>query len=254
MDIIQTFKFMLAGLVVALICNLPFLAWVYNYPWDWAHSFPLGWVAAGLSMFITFFHEIGHTVFGWFYGYVTLPSFDFQHGGGMAWRMTGQFLPLNLALYGLLFYGIYFFRGYRLTQVLLAALGVFHLATAYIPFHEAVINFMGPGSELVMAGFFLYRAWLDLTPRGAVERFLNSFFGFAMIVHAGIEGWALLHSQAMRLVYYEQKGQHGFGDFDKVADQLHVSFEGVVTVWLGLAVICVIVPFVKYCFGQRRGY
>ncbi len=248
----RTFRFMIIGLMLAYVCCLPFLAWLYNYQWEWVRHFPFSWIAAGMSMFVTFFHEIGHTVFAWFYGYVTLPSFDFQHGGGMAWMITGQLLPLNLALYGLILYGIYLFREYRVTQVLLAAVLVFHVATAYTPFHMSVINFMGPGFEALIAGFFLYRAWFDLAPRGDVERFLNAFFGFGMIIHAFMNGWALIHSKAVRLVYFEQKGQHGFGDFDKIANALHIPFETVVTAWMGLAVACFVVPLLHYLIGRFR--
>ena len=248
----RTYRFMFSGFLLAIFCSMPFLAWVYNYPWEWVRYFPLSWIATGMSAFMTFFHEIGHTVFAWFYGYVTLPSFDFQHGGGMAWMLTGQLLPLNFALYGLLLYGIYFFREYRVTQALLVAIGVFHLATAYTSFHMSVINFMGPAFEVLIAGFFLYRAWFDLAPRGNVERFLNAFFGFGMIIHVGINGWALIHSKAMRLVYFEQKGQHGFGDFDKIANALHVDFEKVIIVWLLLAGVCLLVPFLHYIASKPK--
>lgn len=248
----RTYRFMFWTLVFAALSAVPFYAWIYDESWGWARGFPLSWMAAGMTTFITFFHEIGHTLFGWFYGYVTLPAFDFQHGGGMAWMMTDQLLPLQLCLYGLLIYAIYCAREYRGVQIMLGLLILFHMATAYTPFHMTVINFMGPGFVVLTASFFLYRAWLDLAPRGALERFLNGYFGFAMVIYTLVDGWALIHSKAARLVYYEQKGQHGFGDFDKTANALHAGFESVVWVWLALAVLGLLLPWLAFCMDRSR--
>ena len=250
-DLLKTYRVMIGGLAAAVVINTPFLSWVYGYEWGWAVGFPLGWLGQGLSAFITFFHEIGHTLAGWFYGYVTIPSFDFQHGGGMAWQVTGQLPALDFCLYALLGYAFYLLRGSAGAQAGIAAVILFHVATAYVPVHESILDFMGPGFEAMIASFFLTRAWLDLAPRGGIERFLNALFGFAMIGHIFIEGWALLHDDAMRLVYFEQKGQHSFGDFDKVAEAMSVDFSTVVRVWLGLGLAALLAPWFLFLVSSR---
>src|SRR6185436_7236980 len=35
------------------------------------------------SAIVTLFHEFGHAVAGWLFGYASLPAFDFVYGGGM---------------------------------------------------------------------------------------------------------------------------------------------------------------------------
>lgn len=238
---------MLAGLVAAIAANFGFYNWIFAKHWSWAETFPLGWIGIGLTYMSTFFHELGHTVFAWMYGYPTLPMFDFQHGGGFAWSFTGQQYVLIILFYGILAYGLYYFRARKYMVSFISGIFIFHLFTAYSLLHQDVINFMGPGAEPLIASFFLYRALFDLASRGVVERFLNAAFGFAMIFHVFIESWALLYTKAYRLVYYEQKGTHGFGDFDKIAWHIDfLSFESVVVIWAGLGVLCLLLPFVLF--------
>lgn len=253
-SITGTCKLMAWGVLAGLIVNLPFISWVNSYGWSWAEGFPLGWIGAGVAMIVTFFHEIGHTVTAWFYGYVALPSFDFQHGGGMAYTITGQLLPLNLIIDGAILYGIYTFRENRPLCAALVITGLFHLATAYQTLHMSLIDFMGPGAEALFGGFFLIRAWFDLAARSPGERFCNALFGFGLIFHAWIDGWALIHDEAVRQVYFEQKGQYGFGDFDKISDALIVNFNSVVWTWMSLTGLCLIAPGVLYFTAQRREF
>lgn len=252
----KTFKHILFGLIGGIAFNLPFLSWQNGYGWDWAYHFPIGWGGAGLSAMTTFFHELGHTLPAWFYGYPALPSFDFAYGGGMTWTFSGQMLPLIFIAYVILLYGLYYFKNHRSIQILIGFVLIFHALTAFNDIHETVINFMGPAAQILIGGFFLTRAWCDLAPRGAAERFLNSLIGWGMIVNALIDGWGLLHNDAARDHYYQQKGTHGFGDFDKIAQSLSTPFETVVWVWFLMAVAAVIVPFILYLtnFGHRRDY
>ena len=45
-----------------------------------------GVIATGLSYIGVFFHEIGHALFNWLYGYMAVPTFDFASGGGMTYQ------------------------------------------------------------------------------------------------------------------------------------------------------------------------
>lgn len=242
-----TLRVMTAGLLLGALMTVPFYNWIYDKDWHWAEGFPLGWLGTGSIYMSTFFHEIGHTVLAWFYGYVTLPSFDFKHGGGMAWSFGEQNYIIIAFVYGLIFYGLHYCRESVILCAALGGLFVFHLLTAYNDLHRSVIDFMGPAFEPLIAGFFLTRAWLDKAPRGGFERFLNALFGFSMIFHVFVESYALRSDSAYRTVYYEQKGSHGFGDFDKIAERLSfLDFNGVVTVWSVLAVLCLLIPIGLY--------
>ncbi len=248
----RTAVFMLTGLFGGLAVNLPLLSWLNGGEWEWAQRFPLFALGAGMQAMSVFFHEIGHSLFFWFYGYVAVPTFDMAYGGGMAYAVTGQMTILLAVLYALTGYGLYLFRGDRPLQAALLALLVFNLATALRDVHEAVIDFMGPGTQALVGGFFLYRAWCDLAPRGGVERWLNATIGFGMVFQVLIEGRALLYDSDAREAYDSQKGGHGLGDFNQVADTLLIAFDTVVTAWMGLAVLCLVLPFGLYCLQQRK--
>lgn len=250
LDTGATLRCMTAGLVFAVLACLPVWSWIYGEGWGWAERFPLSWLGAGLNAMSVFFHEIGHTLFFWFYGYPALPMFDFQHGGGYSWTPTmRQQGAIIFCLYAAVGYALWTFRQSRALQVILGMVLLFNLTTAFGSYHMAIVMFMGPGFEIAVASFLLFRAWLDLAPRGGFERFVNAMFGFAMIFRALIDGWALLHDGGHRFLYYNQKGQHGFGDFDRVADALPaLGFNGAVGLWMLTGVAGLVIPLFLYLF------
>lgn len=247
-EIFTTIKVLLTGLVLGILVNLPFYAWIFNKKWDWATGFPLSWLGAGMVYMGTFFHEIGHTFFAWYYGYPTIPMFDFQHGGGLALALSGQQIGILIFVWAGFAFGIWYFRENLGMQIFLGLMLILNFVTAFNRFHTVGIDFGGPAFEPLIAGFLLFRAIFDLAPRGIFERFLNAFFGFGLIIQVFINGYGLLKSQAFRLVYYEQKGAHGFGDFDKIATALFWEFEEVVMVWVLLTGLCLVIPFLLTMF------
>ncbi len=237
-------RIVFTGFILAVLANIPFYAWIFAKDWQWFQGFPFGWISAGMVYMATFFHEIGHTLLLWFYGYPTVPMFDFKHGGGLALMLSDQQVLIVLIVWALLGYFIWAWRDYRVPQIILICLLLVNLCTVFTPYHMVVANFMGPGAECLVAGFFLIRALLDLAPRGAFERFLNAFFGFGIILQVFVNAYGLLNSGAYRLVYYEQKGTHGFGDFDKIARDIpDAGFNHVVWFWLALNCFCLVAPF-----------
>lgn len=244
----DTWKFMIAGFLVAVFLNLPLYHYIHDKDWFWTENFVMHLFSVCLEYMATFFHELGHTLFAWLYGYPTIPVFDFAHGGGLAISISGQSHLLMGAAIVIAVYGAYRLRDFPPFMIGLAVLAVFILVTGFSDdWHMSVIDFMGPGTEALIAGFLLTRALLNIAPGGAVERFLNAGFGFGMLLQVAIKGFALLGNDAFRLVYFEQKGTHGFGDFDKIGERFpSIGFEGVVTFWLALAFLCLAVPFLLY--------
>lgn len=238
---------MLTGFLIAVLLNIPLYAWIFGKDIGWATGFPIGWCGRGLDYMVTFFHEIGHAIFAWFYGYLALPSFDFQHGGGMSYTFARQSLAIMLVVNAGVLYGAYYFRDEKMLMILFIALALTNVGIGLTRYHQSVIDFMGAGFVPLVAGFFLMRAIYDLAPRGIVERAMNAIIGFGMIFASLIEGYGLLNSRSFRTLYFEQKGQHGFGDFDKIADNLSfATFNGVVYTLLTLSLLCLIIPFVTY--------
>ncbi|MDB2682841.1 hypothetical protein N9Z27_01145 [Alphaproteobacteria bacterium] len=253
---VQTLKFLISGLLGALVLNIPVYSWVFVKQWGFAQGFPLGWLGNGLLYMGTFFHEIGHTVAAWFYGFPTLPMFDFQHGGGMAvWHNGGYDLIVILAaVYAAMACGMYYFRDVPLIRNSLIVLFILNIATVWsetIKFN--IIDFMGPAAECLIGGFLVFRAVFNLAPRGALERFLNALIGFGMLIAVFIESWALLDNGVYRAVYYQQKGREGWGDFDKIARRTEwISFDGVIGLWGGLGFFCLLLPFVLFAINSQK--
>lgn len=249
----NTIKVMTGGFIPAILLNIPLYAWVYQAHIPWANSFPLGLLGGGMGYMSTFFHEIGHTIAMWFYGYPTLPMFDFAHGGGLALAVDGQQWIIILCVYAALLYGIYRFQNNRAIQIFCAALIALNLAFVFTDHHWSVADFMGPAAVPIIAAFFLLRALFDLAPRGGLERFLNALFGFGMIFHTLIDSFGLLQNNVHRMMYYQQKGQHGFGDFDKIAMRTNfLDFNGVVYLYIALTFACFIAPFVIYALRKNQ--
>ena len=245
---------MLSGFLLALIVDAAFYSYVFGKGWTLLNGFPIGWLSAGMAYMNTFFHEIGHTLFAWLYGFATIPIFDFKHGGGYAVSFSDQNYMIVAMMAGLLGYGIYYLKGYLHLQIILGLCLTLGLTTfLFDDVYSSVIDFMGAGFVPLVSAFFLIRALFDLAPRGVLERFLNAFFGFGMIFGTLTEGYALLKSAAYRLVYFNQKGSHGFGDFDKIASRWSgVEFEHVVYAIMTISFLSLIVPFILYAMHASR--
>lgn len=252
----QKIRFIGGAVLIAALSNIRIYNSVFDMGWLWAYSIiPFGWIGLGISYMGTFFHELGHTALAWFYGYPTLPMFDFTHGGGLALSTSGQQIFILIAFWAALIYGFWHFKDYFFIKWGCAALLGLNLAFAFNDGHEFFINFMGPAAQPLIAGFLLFRALFDLAPKGAFERFLNAAIGLAMFGAVFIDGAGLLRSADHRLAYFQQKGAHGFGDFDKIGYHLPLlGFNGIVYIWLLLNVICFIVPFVLYMRHKTSRY
>lgn len=244
----QTIKTMALGAFTGALICIPFYSWLFNKSWNWAQGFPLGWLGRGLSYISTFFHELGHTGSAWFYGYTTLPMFDFKYGGGLALMLGDQHVLIILGVYIILGAIIFQMRDYPFIQFFLGFLILFNLITAFNENARLnVIDFMGPAAVPLVASFMLIRALYDLAPRGWLERALNAIIGFGMIFMALIDSYSLIHNDEYRTLYYNQKGTHGFGDFDKISDRISfMGFHDVVNVYMALTILCLIIPFVAF--------
>lgn len=249
----ETLKFMAIGFVIALIMIAPGIAYYYNKDWEWARFLPFRLMYLSLGGMVTLFHELGHCLVSLFYGLIAIPAFDLVHGGGVTLPLTPPLFILHLALYGALIYGVLHFREKRSIQLPLVIIGVFHLATAHNVVHEILILFGGHVAELLIAAFLLWRAWFDRAPRGAMERYLNAAFGFAIVFNALVLGSALLQDDVVRQYYLEQKGGHSMGDFDRIADKTNTDFSTWIGLWLFLSVAAMAGPSLYY-FQSRKSF
>lgn len=212
---------------------------------------PISWLAMGMHQMDIFFHETGHSLFHWFYGKPSIPTFDFQHGGGVAYGWPQQTI-LIILIHGLFLFGLLYFRHERRIQLLIGLIGFIHLATVYTDLHQAVYLFMGHGTTIAIASFFLYRAWFDLAPRGMTERYLNGIIGFGVMFQNILLFWGLKNDEIVRTVYFQQKDGHGLGDFNKISNIIKMPVTDLATFSILYACVLIILPAVLYYTSNKR--
>ncbi|MCL4552510.1 MAG: M50 family metallopeptidase, partial [Candidatus Marsarchaeota archaeon] len=130
---------LLVGPVVALAC------------------FAFFWFRWILETFKTLVHEMGHAIFGWLFGYPSFPAFDVIWGGGVTIHTERSTLLCILIYAG--FAGLFWvYRKNRGTLIVLTILVLIYSVCAFTSIHSVLILFMGHGTELVIAGLFIYRS------------------------------------------------------------------------------------------------
>jgi hypothetical protein len=196
-------------------------------------------------------HEMGHTIFGWIYGYPSLPAFDFVYGGGMTLHIERSYLLLGV-IYALLIWAIWFWRKNTAAVVVLIALGVIHAATAFSRSHEVIILFMGHGTELAIAAIFIYRALSGAAVAHTVERPLYAAVGLFIVFYDLSFAYALITSADARALYGEAKGGGHWMDFSRIAEEyVHTKLSTVARFFL----ICCLLPIpVGYLLFRYQEY
>ena len=97
-----------------------------------------------LSYFTVLSHEMGHALFGWLYGYPSIPAFDFVYGGGVT-QHTERTLLIAAAVQLALVWSVWLFWRNPVSRSLAAAATALYAITAWSSLHEAVITAMGHG-------------------------------------------------------------------------------------------------------------
>ncbi|MEW6530125.1 MAG: zinc ribbon domain-containing protein [Thermodesulfobacteriota bacterium] len=196
-------------------------------------------------------HEMGHSIFGWIYGYPSLPAFDFVYGGGMTLHIDRSYLLLGV-IYALLVWAIWFWRKNTAAIVVLIILGVIHALTAFSRTHEVIILFMGHGTELAIAAIFIYRALSGAAVVHTAERPLYAAVGLFIVFYDLSFAYALMTSADARALYGEAKGGGHWMDFSRIAQEyLHTKLSTVARFFL----LCCLLPIpVGYFLFRYQEY
>lgn len=241
--------YIISGLIGSALLMLPLLAHVHDF------DFPLRGLlsipSVGADYMITLFHEIGHAIFFWAYGYIALPVFDFMYGGGVTIPLTPRLWPVQLAVFAMLAGLMFIARRDRAHLVALGALCAFLLLTCWSEdVRMTVILFMGTGAVMATGGFLLWRALMNCA-RSGVERFLNMLFGFFMIFSEIHAFYNLLSSDLARVVYSQQKGGDHKGDLSRITQIFDVTMNGVCVFGLVCCAVALILPFLLFWWHGR---
>lgn len=245
-------RLLLISIVLAAIFLLPALSVAFDFelPYKWVFNIP----ATGLDYMTVFFHEIGHTIAFWLFGFPAIPSFDFEYGGGMTYNLK-RINAVLYVIYGatlLAFFWLLVKRHYNLAGAVVVA-GALHMAVAFNTGHVVLITYMGHCTELLVATFCILRAARGETVGGIVEQYLNMIFGLYIMGHTIIMSWGIIGSDIARMAYSMQKGGHTMGDLDRLAKILEVPVQSVGMFSMGFTLACAALVTVLAWWLPRAG-
>lgn len=247
----EGFAFYAPCLVLTALFLWPILAELLDIQ---THIPVIGILTNGLGYMLVFFHEIGHTVASWIFGYVAVPTFDFEYGGGMTYNLTGRLWPLQIIFIILSLLGMgYLFKERELGLLSVASVfAAFYAFLIFTDWHQAFISFMGHGGELLVAAFCLLRV-LTKTTVSLTERYLNMIFGGFVFGRDGLLLGGIYASDIAREAYAMQKGQHLAGDFDRFADLLDISIHSAVVIGMVyMVLLLVLTAILGLMWGRSR--
>jgi hypothetical protein len=224
-------KSLAIGLVTAVvILFFPFLSFVFRY-------------------LITLVHEIGHAIWGWLFGYPSVPAFDFTYGGGVTMHQDRRMF-IVIIVYVLLAWLFYLYRKNHLSLVVLLVTAALYTVSAFTSFHSIVILFMGHGTELIFGAIFFYRALSGSSIVIDAERPLYGFLGFFIFFSDIIFAHRLITSTSFRAEYEAAKGGGHWMDFSRIAEEyLNVKLSTVAVLFLFL---CLITPLLTFLFFRYK--
>jgi hypothetical protein len=209
------------GFAAALIVSfIPFLQYVFSY-------------------FSILAHEMGHALAGWLFGYPSIPSFDFYYGGGVTLQQD-RFLLLNGMVFLLFAVLAYMVRWSRARMAMVAVAAGAYALLAFTVWHEVAIIALGHGTELIIAGIFIYRAASGNAIIQKAERPVYAFIGFLVIIQNLVFNYRLVTSSSFRFEYeYAKDGMEM--DYSRLAHEyMHTSLANVAKIFL---VLTILTPF-----------
>lgn len=185
---------------------------------------PISIISAGLNVGDTLFHEIGHSIFAWLFGVPSIPAiftlFHSDTAGGVTLMWDRQILLQLLSLSGLAYLCYWLRKNYSpfFVYALIFTLAIFILSMT--EYYLLVISYMGHGCSILMGGFFLFRAWMNIQVGHDFERWLNGLFGVFLIFDNFVFGFELVFDSVERWDYSQNMSVIGHHDFVKIATQL----------------------------------
>ncbi len=196
----------------------------------------LRWIMSYLKILI---HEVGHSVVAWSFGYPGVPTFNLQHGGGVA-RHGPQASWLLTAIS--IVFVLFVIKNFKNpTAMVLSGIGACgYILSLSTPFHKMIELYMGHGFELLLATVFIYRAASNWAVHHGLERFLYGFAGFYLIYENIVFVWLLLFDKGYRQVYFDGIAPGLLNDFYRIwVEHLKTaSFDHLATFHGVLTILC----------------
>lgn len=204
---------------------------------------------ATLGALLTIFHELGHTLAAWAFGYPGIPAFDLRYGGGVT-TYQARSLPLVLVAYALVLGALWLLRGNPRGRALAAGTLVTYAALAHTDGHHLLFLVAGHGGELVLGGVFLYRGLSGVAVAHEAERPLYAAVGSYVVLRGVQLAWGLISDPRARARYESAKGGGHWMDFSRLAERhLDVPLEWVAASFL---LACLAMPVIAWLMARNR--
>jgi hypothetical protein len=210
------------------------------------------------SALVTLFHELGHTVVGWLFGYPSLPAFDLVYGGGFT--HMGEFhRSIAMAIgAGFAFAGWTFRRNARTLAVISVIAAVWLVFVSAEWRRELIVAAAGHAGEFILAGILFYQALAGVGWRiPELERPLGAFAAFFVQIHSMLFAVRLRNDPGFLAWYREGKGGALMNDLEVVALDLNIylgfnpGIRGVAGMLVAFSVVPFSIALVWYLFRRR---
>jgi hypothetical protein len=212
-------------------------------------------LGGGLTFGKVFIHEIGHCISMWLFGYVALPEWDLEYGGGLAHAFSGQSYLIRIACF-LLFIGLAWQN--KKNKIIFVSLIIFaclFTIVGFFPFHHVVVSFMGHGFEMMIGSLLLFLAWFNVGfnfegDRLEMEKSLSAGLGFYFNL-AVIKNFYRVISDPFIKEEYSSPSARGYdNDFVTISYKLWVGLESVCYFAIGFAIFCIILPAILFLVSE----
>ncbi len=199
-------------------------------------------------------HEMGHAIVGWLFGYPSFPAFDPMYGGGVTLHFERS-RPFILVFYLLAGALIFIYRTKALTVAVLSVVVVIHILLSWTSAHQAVILFMGHGTELVIAAIFFYRALSGAAVIHPAEKPLYGLIACFIVFSDLGFAYRLWKSPEARELYGEAKGGGHWMDFSRLAeDHFHTELSTVACLFFLCCLLPLVVGFLMFRYQEYLRY
>jgi hypothetical protein len=210
------------------------------------------------SALVTLFHEFGHAVAGWLFGYASIPAFDFVYGGGLTHHGPfRQSIAVAVAC-GFAYLAWLFRENKKSLGIVVALFLVWLLFVTREWRRELVFAAAGHITEFILAGILFYKALAGVGWKSPeIERPVGAFVAFFVQIHSTLFAWNLLHDAELMARYREGKGGALMNDLESVALDLQIwlgiepGIEGVTRALLVFSVMPTVIALVWY-FERAR--
>lgn len=186
--------------------------------------------ASGMRYMMLLFHEIGHTLGWWIFGFPAIPTFNVEYGGGTTYYYDQSWIVICFIWLGAGALAAQLWQAGAFTAFRILGAGLLlHGLLLLCGGDELLPLACGHLAEISVGSFCLLRAFLGTTDssRGATERWLNMIFGCFTLVHTvGLTAILMFH-EVGRIVYASQKGKHLQGDLDRLALGMNIPMPAV---------------------------